>query len=406
MEPTIEQWRALYDEAIKIKKQKPWQWMNVGQIFAVEDPFSGINYYCSVQSEPQADFIQMFIGENGLNRMLALADKIDDDDAFFGNSDYVTLAGYMMGFDEESLNCFYTDKDTLIPFERRTIERLELNFRGPKAWISFKKMLPGVVPQAVHSADKVQLMTMLLAQVFKICSLEKKAPFLNNLLNDPNTTEIFWWRYSEEKKRWYSSILKLDDIIEQFPQTVYENQLELYKMRRLRTSQNVFELLRLYLPIPIEHQGQMCYPMAYILMDLDMGHIIWNYMDIYERDHEQRFLAHLIQFFRGEGRKPAKIVTADYISYNIIADFCEKTKIFVEYLDYTLTGDDVIESFLEFTRMQFAGSNLPFIAGDEEDLFALDNLLSEMQNDMPPEEPPKKTKKNSKIIDFPTGKPL
>ena len=101
MEPTIEQWQALYDEAIKIKRQKPWQWMNSGQLFAIEDPVTKINYYCSIQSEEDTDFIQMFIGEKGLNRMLNLADKLELDE--LDEMDMpLTLASYMSHFDEES----------------------------------------------------------------------------------------------------------------------------------------------------------------------------------------------------------------------------------------------------------------------------------------------------------------
>ncbi len=76
MEPTREQWTELYQAALKLRKQKPWQWMNMGQVFAITDPANGVNYYCSVQSEEQLDYVQILIGEDGLNRILSLLESI------------------------------------------------------------------------------------------------------------------------------------------------------------------------------------------------------------------------------------------------------------------------------------------------------------------------------------------
>lgn len=406
MEPTIEQWQALYDEAIKIKRQKPWQWMNSGQLFAIEDPVTKINYYCSIQSEDDTDFIQMFIGEKGLNRMLNLADKLELDE--LDEMDMpLTLASYMSHFDEESLKCFFINKEALSLYERRNMERLGLNFRGSKQWIALKEQRPGFAPEAIHTSENVRIMTLLLAQIYKVCNLEKKAPFIGDFFQDNILTEIFWWRYDSDKKRWRSDLLKTDAVLSSFPITIYENQFELHKTRKLRTSQNVYELLRIYLPIPVEHLGKMCYPCAYILLDLDTGMISWNHMDVYEDGSEQKFLGQVCQFFQSEGRKPSKIVTADIVAYHLIVDFCEKAKIFVEYLDYTLMGDDVIESFIEFTRKQILSDVLKDKHHITEGDLPFEQMIDELSFEPPyEEEPPKPAKKQSKIIDFKTGKPL
>ena len=92
MEPTREQWAKLYQAAVKLKSQKPWQWMSMGQIFAITDPADGVNYYCSVQSEEQLDYVQILIGEDGLNRIMSLLESIghgaeyDDDASASSNS--------------------------------------------------------------------------------------------------------------------------------------------------------------------------------------------------------------------------------------------------------------------------------------------------------------------------------
>lgn len=404
MEPTQEQWINLYQAANKIKKQKPWQWMTLGQIFAITDPQSGINYYCSVQSEEQIDYIQILIGEDGLNRILSLTESIsrgleydeedDTTDAING------LASYMLNFDEHSLNCLFTDKTYLSNWEMETLQSLGLSFRGHKQWIAFRYLQAGRLAEPLLSAEQALLLTMLLEQISQICALEKRQPFLGNLLHHPTATTIFCWRYLEASNQWEQTSIPIETVMAQGKMVFPINQLDTLKVRHLKGSQRIYELIRMYLPMPVEHNGILLFPLTFLLVDMDNGMIVWNYIDAGDKNYEQRLIDKLAAFFFKEGVKPSRILTADYVLHQILTDFCDKSRIFLEFLVYTIAGDEILESFQESTHLTYDA-----LASTIEEVTAEKHLLDYLLQ-KPAPLVAKPVKQRADVIDIRTKRPL
>lgn len=403
MEPTREQWTELYQAAIRLKKQKPWQWMSMGQIFAITDPADGVNYYCSVQSEDDLDYVQILIGEDGLNRIMSLVESIsqgaeyDDDEAADASNG---LASYMLNFDEHSLNCFFTDQEHLSQYEAEVLQNLELSFRGSKQWISFRHIQPGQLTESVHDAEQVRILTTVLEQVYSVCALEKKQRFIRDLFHDTTTTEVFRWFYAPQAKIWQGTFLALESIMNKGTPIICSNQLDLLKIRRLKGSRRIYEFIRMYMPMPVEHHGRLFFPLTFLLVDMDNGMIVWNHIDTGDEGYELRLIKKLSDFFLKEGYKPSRILTADYVLYQIASDFCDKSKIFLEFLNYTITGDEILESFQESTRLTYEAMEPTIMEMDKEK-----HLLSHMTRD--DSEPPiQQPSQQAKIIDFRTGRPV
>ena len=401
MEPTREQWAKLYQAAVKLKSQKPWQWMSMGQIFAITDPADGVNYYCSVQSEEQLDYVQILIGEDGLNRIMSLLESIghgaeyDDDDMTDTTSG---LASYMLNFDEHSLNCFFTDKEHLSQYEAEVLHTLDLSFRGAKQWISFRHIQPGQLTESVHDREQVRILTTVLEQVYAVCALEKKQRFIRDLFNDTTAAEVFRWFYSPQSDKWQGTFLSLEAIQEMGTPLICSNQLDLLKIRRLRGSTRVYEFIRMYMPMPVEHHGRLYFPLTFLLVDMDNGMIVWNHIDTGDDDYQLRLIKKLSDFFLKEGYKPSRILTADYVIHQIAADFCDKSKIFLEFLNYTIAGDEILESFQESTRLTYEAMEPTIMEMDKEK-----HLLSHVTRE---ETAPVSASKEAKIIDFRTGRPV
>jgi hypothetical protein len=36
--PTIEEWRELYESAVRVKELAPWEWMTEADVFGVQNP--------------------------------------------------------------------------------------------------------------------------------------------------------------------------------------------------------------------------------------------------------------------------------------------------------------------------------------------------------------------------------
>ena len=47
-EPTLDNWRRLYDLAGEIKRLAPWRWMGEDDLFAVQDPDTGKTGFVSI----------------------------------------------------------------------------------------------------------------------------------------------------------------------------------------------------------------------------------------------------------------------------------------------------------------------------------------------------------------------
>ena len=126
--------------------------------------------------------------------------------------------------------------------------------------------------------------------------------------------------------------------------------------------------------------------------------IVWNHIDTGDEGYELRLIQKVAEFFLKEGQKPSRLLTADYVLYQIIADFCDQSKIFLEYLSYTIAGDEILESFQESTRLTYAAMEPTFMEMDKEK-----HILDYVTRD---ENEPKHTAQSAKIIDFRTGKPV
>ena len=92
----IEQWKALYDQAIRVRNEKPWELFDIDQLFAIEDPITKMNYYCFIYSDTYSDSVRVLLGEEAVTRFLESMDM----DPYEPVDEVLDLQAYLTPFDE------------------------------------------------------------------------------------------------------------------------------------------------------------------------------------------------------------------------------------------------------------------------------------------------------------------
>ncbi len=144
-EPTLEQWRRLYEVAGRVKQTAPWQWMLESDLFAIQDPHTGelgfvsvignLGEHLAVANYPGA------LGFHGFWRMATGNDRAVEEELFV----------------LPQLQAAFEDRDQLDKRDREAIQALGLKYRGKQAWPSFRSYRPGYMPWHLEAPEADRL---------------------------------------------------------------------------------------------------------------------------------------------------------------------------------------------------------------------------------------------------------
>src|SRR3954470_9743139 len=65
--PSLDEWRRLYEAAIRVKELEPWKWMDERQVFGVQNPETGELGFVSLMGMAREHFaVAVYLGAEGL----------------------------------------------------------------------------------------------------------------------------------------------------------------------------------------------------------------------------------------------------------------------------------------------------------------------------------------------------
>ncbi|MCL6446472.1 MAG: hypothetical protein K6T83_24000 [Alicyclobacillus sp.] len=165
--PTLDEWRRLYEAAIAFRDLAPWNWMFEDQIFAVENPENGEVGYCSVMGAGGAfHALCVYRGEEGLlsyERMRRQSDDGPIDTDLF--------------LDQRSLVASFEGREDVDKRDRQVFQSLGLRFRGKYSWPVLRSREPGCVPWYL-TAGECRFLTCTLEQAVVVAQRIKENPDL------------------------------------------------------------------------------------------------------------------------------------------------------------------------------------------------------------------------------------
>jgi hypothetical protein len=150
-QPTVAEWRRLYEAGARLKEIAPWDWMGEANIFGVQDPETGQLNFVSVMGALGEHYaIALYMCQEGIYGFLALEQAGPD----MTPEDVLNVP---------QLQASFEDRDILQARDRAVIKQLGLKFRGRNAWPLFRSYRPGLVPWFLEAAE-VRFLTHALEQ--------------------------------------------------------------------------------------------------------------------------------------------------------------------------------------------------------------------------------------------------
>lgn len=151
--PSLEEWRALYAAAKKIKEIEPWDMMYEDELFAVQNPETGEIGYVSIMGTGGEHFsVCAYLGPQGIH-------------GFF-NIQRMAMEGDFspeIAFSVPQLQASFEDRAMLEDQDRAVIKQLGLKFRGANNWPMFRSYRPGYAPWVLEP-EEARFLTYVLEQ--------------------------------------------------------------------------------------------------------------------------------------------------------------------------------------------------------------------------------------------------
>lgn len=260
-QPTLQEWRALYEAAVEFRKIEPWRWMEDSDIFGVQDPRSGeIGYCCVMGALGEVFAMAVYLGTKGLNGYRL----IQKGTVKPGNPDSLFIQNCLMAS--------FEDREFIEKEDRAIMKALGLKFRGSNEWPLFRSYRPGYFPWFLDR-DEVLFLTIALQQALDVCARYKadrktlKPPRRNHYL--VRVQETVW------RDEWKEPVPAESEPIESKP----VDELRVQRIRkRVMPVQAVWEIDFFHTPIPVAEGGRPFFPYAMMICDHDSGFVYDVYL--------------------------------------------------------------------------------------------------------------------------------
>lgn len=169
-QPSLDEWRRLYQAAAAFKEAGPWEWMIEDEIFGVRNPQSKEIGYCSIMGMAGEHFaLAVYLGSEGLAGFWRLHGDRDLEPTFL--------------LEVPELQASWEDRRQLHKQDLDVIKSLGLKFRGRNAWPMFRSYAPGFFPWFV-TAEEARFLTLALEQTVEVASRIEEEPALLDPLRE------------------------------------------------------------------------------------------------------------------------------------------------------------------------------------------------------------------------------
>jgi hypothetical protein len=325
-DPTLEQWKELYEIAKDIRKLEPWMFLWDTDLITLDLPGLDEPVYCSVMGrEGDCIAIGVYPGYEAFWTLQRLANPENDP--------------FVSGLEQKCLILNYGDREEVTPIDRSIYNELGLRFRGRNEWIYFRSMDPGYYPWYIDS-EQAEMLLQVLRHLFDAVRFYIE----QNLNVDFDSGETLLRFRSPIDGKWITTIAQMPEIPVIEEKLVITNDILIARMKTYKRNGIKLEFEITYVPAPIcEHKDARPYfPRFIILADRTSGVLLDQELVNISDAVEVVVINTLTDYIEKHGR-PLFIYVRDDRTGRYIEDFCTKSGIKM------IVGEDMpaIDEFID-----------------------------------------------------------
>jgi hypothetical protein len=342
MEPTIEEWRKLYNAAINFKKHECWNYMWDSDIFGVRNPETSEIGYCCIMGRSGEHFaLAVYKGSEGLYGLLSIFNE--EVDATSINALYV----------QNCLMASFEDRKLLDKNDREIIKKLGLKFRGRKAWPLFRDYSPGFHPWYLNSKD-VGFLTLALNQSIEISMRMRENPEI--LTSEDDSLYLVRVPYKEKneikwKEEWLepAPIMREVKSVDLVKEPNYRKRFEKINKEKKKRG-GTWEIGTFYYPEGVREGSERPYYPKLIVYADHNSRIILSFFMSQSSNYLEDFIEHFVSFLEKINFLPKRIIASDEELLALLCPITEELKIELFETDYLEIIEEVQYSMFNFFR--------------------------------------------------------
>lgn len=328
MEASLEEWRELYNVAIKLHKMRPWIKLSILDLIMIflkgkEEPC-----LCSVMGQLGEMYgVSVYIGDEAITDFFQLINNND------------IPHNQMIRYQNNTI-CYFGSREELVKEEREIIKKLGIKFRGKNNWIYFRVNEKGYSPY-MPDKDQVLMITEILKNLYMAIGA------LNEGLNVRFKEGKSLFRvFNEERDLWLNFEGNIYIPGERYMVAKIDDELFLKRLKKQPRTNNILEVDVIYLSTFMRSKilEKMRLMKFALVIDEETGELFRQEMVTLEDNKMDILFRCLIDYITIIGI-PKIILVRDIYTNNVLSDICSKLNIEMHISPKLYSIDRFVEIF-------------------------------------------------------------
>lgn len=339
-QPSIEDWKSLFEAAVRFKEVGCWNWMWDSDIFGVQNPKNGEIGYCCIMGKNREHYaLDVYLGSEGLE----VINQMQDQEFPGENPDFI--------FSQYCLMASFEDRKELREKDFEIIKKLGMSFRGRNAWPLFRSYLPGFFPWHLTNSE-VDFLLIALQQAIDVSLRFKNNP---DLLNPPDgKEENYLVRVSKNVDGtivWEDQWLPLPPLKFQSPAQLPNPKEAAAELKGFAPEQTLWEADSFYVPNPVREDGERPYfPRQILFVDHLSGMILHFQLLQPQQDYPKAIADEFKNAVRAFKRYPKEILVSKEEMLHVLSPIASELGIKIVFAENLPEIERARESMFGFFR--------------------------------------------------------